>query len=84
MYGGNKYDAAVVGINENAVSIIVRETHRDPSLRSVCSFPSTLKAEHRVYLGDDLARYISEENLDDDDAPSIDEEAMDAEWADNE
>ena len=83
MYGGNKYDAAVVGINEHAVSIIVRETHRDPSLRSVCSFPATLKAEHRVYLGDSLARYINEENLDDD-APSIDEEAMDAEWAENE
>ena len=84
MYGGNKYDAAVVGINDHAVSIIVRETRRDPSLRGVCSFPVTLKAEHRVYLGEDLERYISEENLDDDDAPSIDEEAMDAEWADNE
>ena len=84
MDGGNKYDAAVVGINEHAVSIIVRETHRDPSLRSVCSFPTRLKAEHRVYLGDNLARDISEENLEDDDASSIDEEAMDAEWADNE
>ena len=54
------------------------------SLRSVCSFPTRLKEEHRVYLGDNLARYISEENLDDDDEPSIDEEAMDTDWADNE
>jgi len=84
MHGGNQYDAAIVGINEHAVSIIVREIHRDPSLRSVCSFPTRLKEEHRVYLGDNLARYISEENLDDDDEPSIDEEAMDTEWADNE
>lgn len=84
MYGGNKYDAAIVGINEHAISIIVRETHRDPSLRSVCSFPSRLKEEHRVYLGDNLARYISEENLDDEDEPSIDEEAMDTDWADSE
>ncbi|PKB65015.1 MAG: hypothetical protein BZY80_01495 [SAR202 cluster bacterium Io17-Chloro-G2] len=84
MYGGNKYDAAIVGINEKAVSIIVRETYRDPSLRSVCSFPTRLKEEQRIYLGDNLARYISEENLDDDDEPSIDEEAMDTEWADSE
>ncbi|PKB79151.1 MAG: hypothetical protein BZY88_14810 [SAR202 cluster bacterium Io17-Chloro-G9] len=84
MYGGNEYDAAIVGINEHAVSIIVREIHRDPSLRGVCSFPTRLKEEHRVYLGDNLARYISEENLDDEDEPSIDEEAMDTDWADNE
>ena len=84
MYGGNKYDAAIVGINEHAVSIIVRETHRDPSLRSVCSFPTRLKEEYRVYLGENLARYINEQNLEDDDEPSIDEEAMDTGWADNE
>ena len=84
MDGGNKYDAAIVGINEQAVSIIVRETHRDPSLRSVCSFPTRVKAEHRIYLGGNLAHYISEENLDDDDEPSIDEEAMDTDWGDNE
>ena len=84
MNEGNRYEAAIVGIREHAVSIIVRETHRDPSLRNVCSFPARLKEEHRVYLGKNLVRYISEENLDDEDEPSIDEEAMDTEWAENE
>ena len=84
MNGGNEYDAAVVGVNEKSISIIVRETRRDPSLRDVCSFPTRIKAEHKVYLGGNLVRYISEENLDDDDEPSIDEEAMDTEWAENE
>ena len=84
MYGGNTYDAAIVGVSDQAVSIIVRETHRDPALRNVCSFPTRLKEEHRVYLGGNLARFISEENLDDEDEPSIDEEAMDTEWAENE
>ena len=84
MNGGNEYDAAVVGVNEKSISIIVRETRRDPSLRDVCSFPTRIREEHKVYLGQNLVRYISENNLDDDDEPSIDEEAMDTEWADNE
>ena len=81
---GNKYDAAIVRVSEYAVSIIVRETHRDPSLRNVGSFPTRLKEEHRVYLGKNLVRYIGEESLDDEDEPSIDEEAMDTEWGENE
>lgn len=84
MNGGNKYDAAIVRVSDHAVSIIVRETHRDPSLRNVGSFPTRLKDEHRVYLGQNLVRYISEDGLDDEDEPSIDEEAMDTEWGENE
>ena len=84
MNSGNKYDAAIVRVSEYAVSIIVRETHRDPSLRNVGSFPTRLKDEPRVYLGQNLVRYISEEPLDDEDEPSIDEEAMDTEWGENE
>ena len=84
IYGGNKYDAAILGINERSISIIVRETHRDRALNDVCSFPTRIKEEHRVYLGDNLVRYIAGENLEDADEPTIDEEAMDTDWDDGE
>ena len=84
IYGGNKYDAAILGINGQAISIIVRETYRDRALNGVCSFPTRIKEEHRVYLGDNLVNYIGDDSLEDDDGPAIDEEAMDTEWSDGE
>ncbi len=84
MYGGNKYDAAILGINERGVSIIVRETYRDRTMNEVCSFPSRTSDEHRVYLGGNLVQYIGGDSLEDDDEPAIDEEAMDTGWNDGE
>ena len=37
--GGNQYSAAVVNIDEGAMSIVIRETQQHPSLRNVVSFP---------------------------------------------
>ena len=37
--GGNRYSAAVVGIAGARISVIIRETHCDPALRNVVSFP---------------------------------------------
>ncbi len=39
MAGGNQYGAAVVSINANTVSVVIRETRQHPSLRNVVSFP---------------------------------------------
>lgn len=80
--GGNKYEAAVIGIKEQGVSIIIRETYRHPSLHNVCSFPSKSKEENRVYLGENLMRFIGENDLEDDDeeAVIIDEPSDDSEW----
>ena len=39
MAGGNQYSAAVVTINDGALSIVIRETQQHPSLRNVVSFP---------------------------------------------
>ena len=39
MAGGNQYSAAVVSINDGALSIVIRETQQHPSLRNVVSFP---------------------------------------------
>ena len=86
MCGGNKYEAAIIGVNSQGISIIVRETYRDRSLHDVCSFPTKTKEEHRVYLNESLVRYISDDDLDDDDEEEavIDEEEMDTGWNDNE
>ncbi len=86
MCGGNEYDAAIVSVNQQGMSVIIRETYRHASLQNVCSFPSKTKEEHRVYLGQSLISQIREDDLDDDDDDEnvIDEEAMDTEWADNE
>ena len=86
MCDGNEYDAAIVSVNQQVVSVIIRETYRHSSLQNVCSFPSKTKKEHRVYLGQSLISHLREDDLDDDDDDEniIDEEAMDAEWNDNE
>ena len=86
MCGGNEYDAAIVSVNQQGMSVIIRETYRHRSLQDVCSFPSKTKEEHRVYLGQSLISHIREDSLDDDDEDEnvIDEEAMDTEWNDNE
>jgi len=86
IYGGNKYDAAVIGVNQQGISIIIRETYRHRSLQNVCSFPTKTKEEHRVYLGESLVRYIGDEDFEEDDEEEnvIDEVALDTDWNDNE
>ena len=43
MAGGNCYSAAVVAVDAAAVSVIIRETARHPSLRNVVSFPTAVR-----------------------------------------
>ena len=76
MCGGNKYEAAIIGVKDQGISVIIRETFRHRSLQNVCSFPSKTKEEHRVYLGESLVRYIREDD--------IDEEELETEWSDGE
>ena len=80
--GGNKYAAAIIGVKEQGISVIIREVYRHPSLHNVCSFPTKRKEEHRVYLGENLLRYIEETDLEDDDegAVIIDQRSDDSEW----
>ena len=86
MEGGNKYEAAVIGVKTQGISIIIRETYRHRSLHDVCSFPSKTKEEHRVYLGGNLVRHIMDDDLDEDDEEEnvIDEEEIETEWHDGE
>ena len=90
MCGGNEYDAAIVSINQQTVSVIIRETFRHGNLQNACSFPSKspskTREEHRGYLGQSLISQLRADGLDedDDDENVIDEEAMDTEWIENE
>ncbi len=80
--GGNAYEAAVIGANDRGISIIIRETYRHPNQHNVCPFPSRGKEEHRVYVGDNLLRYIEESDLDDDEEGGVTVDTADdeSEW----
>ena len=86
MHGGNKYDAAIIGVNNQGISIIIREIYRHRSLHDVCSFPTRTKEEHRVYLSESLVRYIANDDLEEDDEEEavIEEDEMDTGWNENE
>ena len=81
MNGGNRYEAAIIGVNAQGVAIIIRESYRHPDLHDVCSFPSKSKEEHCVYLDGSLLRYIEESDPDEEDEENvIDEVELSSEW----
>lgn len=62
---GNRYDAAIIGTNQQGISVILRETYRHPSMRGVCSFPARAKEQDRVYMDDSFSKYGTETDIDD-------------------
>ena len=90
--GGNKYEAAVVSVGSTGISIIIREAFSHASLRDVISFPTRSKDKHRVYLVENVMRYIEDEELagveeedvdkEVDRAPVMEGEAADSDWKD--
>ncbi len=82
MQAGNRYEAAVIGVKDEGTSIIIRETFRHPSLQQVCSFPSRVKDDPRMYLRENVLRYLDETGLDDDEDGLVDRGAPDdgSEW----
>ena len=82
MNGGNRYQAAVIGVKEQGITIIIREIYHDPTLNSICSFPSRGREEIRVYLGESLMRYIEDSELDEDEEEGrvIDQDDNREEW----
>ena len=47
--GGNGYDAAIISVNRQDISIIIWETYRHPDLANVCSFPTKSKEDQKAY-----------------------------------
>ena len=68
MAGGNQYGAAVVSINEGALSIVIRETEQHPSLRNVVSFPplhrddAGLNEQTADFSGDEVSESVENPN----------------------
>ena len=67
--GGNRYTAAIVGVNGSEVSVIIRESQQDPSLRNVVSFPASacpaqspgrMEGETPTYEEPDVAESLGE------------------------
>ena len=65
---GNRYSAAVTSTDEQSVRVILREVHRDPSMGTRPSFPTTVTDMGRAYTRD-ILRY----EVDDEDDEGIDE-----------
>jgi len=89
--GGNTYEASVIGVNDEGISVIIHETHRDRSLQHVASFPTraATASERRADRDDDPADRMtaSEEGADADDEEEegiIYEEELQAAWSENE
>ena len=72
MKGGNRYDAAIVNISRQQISIIISETHRHPDLGNVYSFPTKSKEEYRVYWKDARLRYDIDSELEQDEEYTAD------------
>lgn len=85
MRGGNRYEAAIIGVSQQGISIIIREVYRHRTLQKVYSFPTKAKDEHRIYLNESLARYTRDEDLDEEDEDGgIVEDELESAWTENE
>ena len=69
MAGGNRYDAAVVGIEPGGLSVILRETGQAPALRHVVSFPAQVIEPHRPEPAAEPDEFMPAPNDDPDPAP---------------
>jgi hypothetical protein len=88
MDGGNKYIAVVVSVNDDGVSIMVRETFKHPSLQNMCSFPFQSAANSdwasRTRVATQSALEEDDDEEDDFEENIIDEEALEASWSEDE
>ena len=71
---GNEYSAIVTAVDESAVRVIIRETHRDPSMGNRPSFPTAGDA-FRSYTRDSLLRYDIDEEEEEEDLEGGEAEA---------
>ena len=71
MAGGNRYEAAVVGINDWSVSIIIREAYRHPSLHNISSFPTNNRSERRPLASQNVLNYLDSDDLDEEEEGAV-------------
>lgn len=76
---GNRYSVAVTSADEQSVRVILRETHRDPSMGTRPSFPTTVTDAGRAYTRDIIRYEVEEEDEELADEAEPDEARPDAE-----
>ena len=85
--GGNTYAAAIIGVNDQGISIIIHETSRHRSLQHVASFPTRAAPPVETRRDDDTADRLTadEEAADEEEEEGvIDEDELQAAWSENE
>ena len=88
--GGNTYAAAVIGVNDEGISVIIHETHRDRSLQHVASFPTRAaslpekRTEREEDYFDRAAADGEAADVYEEEEGVIDEEELQAAWSENE
>ena len=70
MAGGNRYEAAVVGIEADGLSVILREIGQAPALRHVVSFPAQVSEPHRSYTVAEPDEFMPPVNEDPEQVPA--------------
>ena len=81
--GGNRYEAAVVGLNDRGISLIIRETYRHPSLHNISSFPTNSRGVQGTLVSQGAMRYLGETDLDEDEEGAVEHTKLtdfDSEW----
>ena len=81
--GGNTYAAAIIGVNDAGISVIIHETSRHRSLQHVASFPTRAAPQPEPRAeDDDPARLSADEEADDEEEEDLlDEEELQPAWS---
>lgn len=56
MHGGNRYTAAIAGLGEGQMKVVIKETYQDPSQEGRLSFPARPSEGFRPYVREGLLR----------------------------
>ena len=54
---GNEYEVAVLNVNFDSISVIIKEVYRNPNSHGVCSFPASGKTNYSAQIQDNLMSY---------------------------
>ena len=59
--GGNRYDATVTSVGERELTVIIRETSKEPSQAGIVSFPSKGAGDYRAYMPSTILGELTED-----------------------
>ena len=68
--GGNRYDAAIISVNRQDISVIIWETYRHPDVGQVYSLSTRSRGDYKGYWREALIRYDIDSELEDEGDPA--------------